>query len=218
MTRARGIAVAGAFAVAVTGAHALYRSWPVTQGTEICVPAALFRQPVEVGVVMVRLPIARIELDVPHTTPAVTETFEPARRLGEWWITGGDRSANGRARRGRPLYLQLESGEPAMPGGPAVMRPSTISDTVVTGAVNLEGIVTRVREDGYVWLDFPVGWIGVPPAIESSARPLFVPGQQRNADTGPPPPAADPDVYAVLRVLPSGRAALTGVIVKGVRY
>lgn len=217
MSGARGIAAAGLIAVAVTSTHALYRSWPVTHGTEICVPAALYRQPVEVGVVMVRLPIARIELDVPHATPIVTETFEPARRAGDWWITGGDKSANMRARRGRPLYLQLEPGEPPVPDGPAVMRPSTVSDTVVSGAVNVEGIVTRVREDGYIWLDFPVGWFGVPREIEAAARPLFVQGPRGN-DTEPPKPAADPGIYAVLRVLPSGRASLVGVIVNGTRY
>ena len=217
MTGARGIAVAGVFAVVVTGAHALYRSWPVTHGAEICVPAALHRQPVEVGVVMVRLSIARIELDVPHVPPAVAEVFEPAQRRGGWWITGDDTSANMRARRGRPLYLQLEAGEPASPGGPAVMRPSTVNDTAVGGAVNLQGMVTRVREDGYIWLDFPVGWIGVPREIELGARPLVVPGP-RVTETGPPKPAADPGVCAVLRVLPSGRAALVGVIVSGKRY
>jgi hypothetical protein len=139
------------------------------------------------------------------------------RRAGDWWIAGGDRSANVRARRGRPLYLQLDAGEPVLPGGPGLMRPSTVSDTLVGGAVNLEGVVTRVREDGYVWLDFPVGWIGVPHDVEIGARPLNPPGPPRNAEAGLAP-AADPGVYAVLRVLPSGRAALVGVIVSGARY
>jgi hypothetical protein len=58
----------------------------------------------------------------------------------------------------------------------------------------------------------------VPREVEANARPLFVPGPPRDAEAAPPPPAADPGVFAVLKVLPSGRAALTGVIVKGARY
>jgi hypothetical protein len=217
MTGARGIIVAGVFAVVVAGTHALYRSWPVTHGTEICVPAALYRQPVEVGLVLVQVPFARIALDTSHTTPVVTETYEPVRRIGGWWITGGDKSANMRARRGRPLYLQFTPGQPVLPGGPPVMRPITVSDTAIDGTVNLVGIVVQVREDGYIRLDFPFGWIGVPRDVETHARPLDAPGPRGN-NTGPIPPAVDPGVFAILRALPSGRAALVGVIVNGQRY
>ncbi len=103
------------------------------------------------------------------------------------------------------------------------MRPVTVSDVAVDGAINLAGTVTRVREDGYLWLDFSIGWIGVPSEIESNARPLDAPaprnaGAGAGAEVGAIPPGADPGVFAVLRVLPSGRAALTGVIVRGTRY
>jgi hypothetical protein len=217
MTGARGVVIASLVAVAVTSTHAVYRLWPATHGMEICVPAALYRQPVQVGVVQVGLPMSRIELDVPHTAPAVTEPFESVRAIGGWWVIGGDARANSRALRGRPLYLQLTAGEPVMPGGPAVMRLVTVSDAAVSGATNVAGAVLRVREDGYIWLDYPVGWISVPRDVESKARPLDAPGPRGNI-TGPIPPAADPGVYAVLRVLPSGRSALVGVIVSGKRY
>ena len=197
MTGARGIAIAGLVALTVTSAHAIYRSWPATHGVEIAVPAALVRQPGGLEMVSVQLPLARIALDVPHTGPAVTETFESVRRLGDWWVTGGDALVNMRRLRGRPLYLQLTAGQPAWPGGPAEMRPSTVSVSAVAGATNLAGVVSRVREDGYVWLDFSFGWISVP---------------------GPLPPSTDPGVFAVVRVLPSGRATLTGVIVNGTRH
>ena len=218
MSGARGILAAGLVAVAVTGAHGLYRSWPVTHGTEICVPAALFRQPVQVGVVQVRLPLARIALDVPHTAPAVTEAFESVRHIGGWWIAGGDAHANARALRGRELYLQLTAGQPVFAGGPVGMRPVTVSDAAVEGAVNLAGTVSGVREDGYLWLDFSIGWIAVPREIESSARPVNAPVPRTGEAGGVAAPAADPGVYAVMRVLPSGRAALVGVIVRGTRY
>jgi hypothetical protein len=139
VTSARGIIAAGIIAVVVTATHAAYRVWPVAYGVEACVPAALYRQPAQIGVVLVRLSVERIELDVPHVPPAVTESFEPVQRFGDWWITGGDRTANRRARQGRSLYLQLTSGEPAFPGGPAQVSARTVSDGMVPGAVNLAG-------------------------------------------------------------------------------
>jgi hypothetical protein len=217
MSGARGIAAAGVIAIVVTSAHAAYRFWPVTHGTEICVPAALLGQPADVAMVAIQLPIARIELDLPHAEPAVTETFERVRRIGGWWITGGAALANAQKLRGRPLYLQLTPGQPLWAGGPVEMRPSTVSDSAIVGATNLAGTVRRVREDGYIWLDFPFGWIGVPRDVAARARPPLAPGRRAN-DPGPIPPAADPGVFAVLRVLPSGRAALVGVIVDGTRY
>lgn len=217
MSGARGIIVAGLVAIGVTGSHALYRVWPATAGTEICVPAALVNQPTDLGLVAVQLPFARIELDVPHTAPAAGDTFERVPRIGEWWTVGGDVTANARRFRGRSLYLQLTAGQPIWPGGPVEMRPSTVSDSAVAGATNLAGIVANLREDGYVWLDFSFGWIAVPKDVAAKARP-FAPPRPRNDVTAPAPPATDPGVFAVLRVLPSGRAALVGVIVNGARY
>jgi hypothetical protein len=215
VTRVRGVVVAGTFAIAVTGAHALYRSWPAAHGTEILVRAALVRQPSLAGVVRVAVPFDRIALDVPHTSPAVTESFEPVRPIGAWWIRDGDPRANARARRGRLLYLQLTAGQPVSPGGPAVMRPVTVSDVVVPGAINVAGTVTQVREDGYVWLEYPFGWVPVPSTVEARARPER--GRDHH-DGEVTPPATDSGVFAVLRVLPSGRAALVGVVVDGTRY
>ena len=195
MTGARGIVAAGVIAIAVTGAHAAYRSWPMTHGTEIVVPAALVRLPFDPRLAGVQLPFARVALDVPHPATVPGGPFEPVPRLGDWWIAGGDTRANARRLRGRPLYLQLAQGPPLWTGGPVEMRPATISDALVEGAVNLAGIVTSVREDGYVWLDFSLG-------------PIAVPG-----DAG-----KDARASAVLRVLPSGRATLVGIIVNGTRY
>jgi hypothetical protein len=75
------------------------------------------------------------------------------------------------------------------------MRASTVSNALVPGAINLAGIATSVNDDGYITLDFALG----PVAVPSHA-------------------AADAGVVAILRVLPSGRATLAGVIVNGTRY
>ena len=216
MTDARGIAAAGAIALVVTGAHAAYRAWPVRNGTELCVRAAMVRLP-DTTLVAVQVPLARIAIDVPHTTPAPSDTFEPVRVIGTWWVTGESAVATARRLRGRPLYLQLRPGPPLWTGGPVDMRLSTVSDSIVSGAINLAGRVTSVREDGYIWLDFAVGPSAAPPDVAARARPA-APAGPRGSRTGPIPPASDPDVAAVLRVLPSGRAALVGVIVNGSRY
>ena len=97
------------------------------------------------------------------------------------------------------------------------MKVATVSDAVVSGAINLASTVRRVREDGYLWLDFPFGLIGVPRDVAARARSPVTPGP-RASTPEPMPPAADPGVFAVLRVLPSGRAALAGLIVNGTRY
>lgn len=216
MTDTRGILIAGALALIVTASHATYRTWPARHGTEIIVPAAIHAQAAGLAMVSIELPLSRIELDVPHRTPAVTETFARVGLVGTWWTADGDDKANRRRLTGRPLYLQLTPAGPTRPGGPVAVQPSTASDQPVAGAVNLATTVMRVREDGYLWLGFPFGPIGVPHEVAMHARPP-TPPRPRLADATPLP-AADPGVYAVLRVLPSGRAALVGVIVNGARY
>jgi hypothetical protein len=216
MTGARGILAAGALAVVVTTTHAAYRSWPVSHGIEVIVPAAIYAQPADVAMVAVQLPLERIELDVPHTAPVETEAFERVGQVGAWWTKDSDDTANRRRLIRRRLYLQLTPTQPPWPGGPAAMQPSTASDALVPGAINLAATVGRVREDGYIWLWFPFAPIGVPRDVAAHARPL-VPPAPRAANATPLPPS-DPGVYAVLRVLPSGRAALVGVIVNGTRY
>lgn len=214
----RGILVAGAIAIAATGAHAAYRAWPAAYGTEVHVPAALVRLPGDLGLVSVQLPLTRLALDVPHKQPPSGESFEAVRRIGRWWIDDAPAGVNARRLRGHTVYLQLLPGSPLWPGGPVQMRGSTISNAPAEGAINLAGIVTGVNDDGYVWVDFSFGPIAVPSAVAAAARPVTPGGGPRHA-TGPPTqPATDAGVAALLRVLPSGRAALTGVIVNGTRH
>ena len=216
MTGARGILAAGLVAVAATSAHAVYRSWPAAYGVEICVTAALYRQPADVPIVGVGLPLERLELDVVHVPPAVAEPFERVRAVGDWWKAGTRKDVNA-SLRGRRVYIQLTAGQPLWPGGPVQMRPDTVSDTVVAGAVNLEATVARARDDGYLWLLFPFGVIPGPGDVAAHARPPAG-AQPRSSQTGVDMPASDPGVFAVLRVLPSGRSALVAVIVNGQRY
>lgn len=216
MSRARSLLMAGAFAAIVTASHAAYRWWPASRGTEIVVPAAMYSQDDDVPMIRVELPLSHIELDVRHTMPVVTEPFERVRHTGTWWATGQSGPVNARALRGRAVYLQLAAGPLLWPGGPPAMYPASVSDRPVAGAVNLAATVERVREDGYLWLRFPFGLIPVPRDIAAHARSRKEPFP-RPTDAAPPPPF-DPGVYAVLRVLPSGRATLTGLIVNGTRY
>lgn len=200
MTDPRGIAAAGLFALAVTGAQGLYLSWPATHGTEIYMTATLVRQPARDEWVRVRLPIERIVTDRTESAAADradrTERYEHVPRAGGW-IAGGDVRADALTLRGRPLYVQLTPGEPLWPGGPPAHRAVSVSNAPVSGATNIAGTVTSVREGGRLWLDFAIAPIAVPQEVAA---------------------APEPRAFAVLRVLPSGRAALHGVIVNGERY
>lgn len=218
MTGPRGILVAGAIAIAVTGAHGTYRAWPAAYGTEIHIPAALMRLPGDLGLVSVQLPLTRLALDVPREQPPSGESFEAVRRIGHWWTDNAPAGANRRRLRGHPLYVQLLPGSPLWPGGPVQMRGSTVSDGPVEGSINLAGIVTGVSDDGSVWVDFSFGPIAVPNEVAAAARSLTRDDERRPATGLSTQPATDPGIAAVLRVLPSGRAALTGVIVNGKRY
>lgn len=217
---ARGIIVALCLAILVTGSHAAYRWWPALRGTEILMPAALFKQPSGFNLVLVQLPIARVELDVAHGGPSLNEAFVSVRRAGDWWIETDGPRKNSRVLRGQQLYLQLVPGGAALMGGASEMRADSVSDAPVAGAMNLAGRVRRVRDDGYLWLDYSVGWIAVSADVAAHARPLDMTDAEppRRPGLRPVPPATDPGVYAILRVLPSGRAALTGLIVNSTRY
>jgi hypothetical protein len=194
VTSARDIAIAAAVALAVTGGHAAYQIWPLARGTEITAPASLIRGGTPAGYAAVRLTFARIALDVPHAPPAPKEPFQALPRAGNWWTSGGVARVNAIALRGRPLYVQLTPTQPQTPDRPVDTQPSTVSDRPAAGAINVAGTVTTVRDDGYVELDFGFAPLPVPVSV-------------------PAGPAA-----AILRVLPSGRAVLVGVVVNGTRY
>ena len=192
VTAARDIAIAGAVALAVAGGHAAYRARPLVRGIEIRVPASLVRA--APGYAAVRLTFDRVALDVPHVSPAPKEPFEPLPRIGDWWLVGAAPRVNAVRLRGRPLFVQLMPGPSQVSAAAAEMRPSGVSDAFVTGTINVAGTARTVRDDGYVWLDFAFAPLAVPESV------------------------ADGPALAVLRVLPSGRAGLAGVIVNGTRY
>lgn len=64
--------------------------------------------------------------------------------------------------------------------------------------LSIAGSAISTREEGYVRLDFGFAPVALPAGVV--------------------PPPADTSANAVLLVLPSGRAVLTGVIVNGTRY
>lgn len=197
MNDPRGIALAGAIALAVTAGHGAYRAWPSMHGVEMFLAGDISRPPINTGLVSVRLRVEQIALDTPHPTQADMRRYELVRRTGDWWLANGERGANARRLRGRPLYIQLAPGPALWPGGPAEMRASTVSNALVPGAINLAGIATSVNDDGYITLDFALGPVAVPSHAAADAAAVAV---------------------AILRVLPSGRATLAGVIVNGTRY
>jgi hypothetical protein len=91
-----------------------------------------------------------------------------------------------------------------------------VSDTRIAGATNLAGHVMRVDERGRLWLTFGSHQMMVPSEVAARAKPFDVVRAPNR------PPAAtgrssDPGTFAIVRVLPSGRAVLAGLIVDGKR-
>jgi hypothetical protein len=192
----------------------------VWRGVEIYLPTAMFPpDPGMRGVVRIDLPAERIVLDVPH--PANEQIFEPFEpvTLGGDVRAADDGAAIARRLRGHLLFVQLQPDRPMWSDGPPSMRPSTVSDVVVPGVTNLAAVLTRIDEDGHLWLDAGSHVFPVPADVAQRARPRLdgVP-VDRNGRPMAMRRGLDPGVFAVLKVLPSGRSALVALIVDGKRY
>lgn len=198
------ITLAGLSALVLIASHAVYRAWPRWYGTELYLPAAVYPvDPTSLGYVRVDVAAERLRLGVPGGLgEQQTKLFQSVRGIGG--VSRGN------------VFVQLEPDQSLWPHGPVAMRPVSVSETRVAGATNLAGHVTRVDEAGRVWLTFGSHQLPVPPDVVTRAKPLEVirePNRSPAAKSRPP----DPGTFAIFRVLPSGRAAIAGLIVAGRR-
>jgi hypothetical protein len=215
------ITLAGLTALSLTGAHAVYRGWPARLGVEIYVPVSMY--PAGEGdsgaarSIGIDIPAERLRFDVPRAdNEPQAELFQSVRLAGALPVSGGEGEGRVPRLRGRDLFVQVEPNEPLWPDGPMSVRPVSVSDARIAGATNLAGHVTRQDERGRIWLTFGSHELTVPAAIAARAKPLDV----RRAPNRPPAAMGrepDPGTFAIFRVLPSGRAALTGLVVDGKR-
>lgn len=221
------IMLGGLAALGLIVAHAAYRVWPNRHGVEIYLPASLYpAEPAGLGYVLLDLPAERLRLEVPDGPLAVplqnaatepkAELFQPVRRAGAERESVGQRQASVSGLRGRDLFVQLEPDRPVWPDGPASLRPVSVSDVRITGATNLAGHVIRVDEGGRLRLTFGSHQMPVPPDVGARAKALDIVREPNRPPTARGR-AADPGTFAIFRVLPSGRAALAGLLVDGKR-
>ena len=220
------IMLAGLVALVTIVSHAAYRAWPGWRGVEIYLPASMYpAEPAGIGYVQLDLPAERLRLEVlrlrvvPLQSAAnelQAELFQPVRGIGAPWASGGESAATVQRPRGRDLFVQFGPGLPLWPGGPAAMRPVSVSDTRITGVMNLAGHVTRVDERGRLRLTFGSHQVPVPPEVAARAKALDVVREPNRPPTARGR-AADPGTFAIFRVLPSGRAVLAGLLLDGKR-
>lgn len=213
MSAAMRSLLAGLVALALVVSHLAYRAWPGWFGTEIYLPVSMHPvNPPSFGNVGIDFPAERLRLDVPRgASEAPAELFQLVHGAGF-----GIEAAAVRRMRGHDLFVQLEPDQPLSPAGPVSMRPVGLSHTPIAGVTNVAGRVTRVETDGRLWLNFGSHQLPVPPDIAGRARPLEIirePYRLPEVKSR----AADPGTFAILRVLPSGRAVLAGLIVDGRR-
>lgn len=215
-TPARVVA-AGLASLALVLSHAVYRQWPAWRGVEVYLPAALVpAQPARARYVRVDLPAERLVIEPARPDPDRRDTFEPVRRVGAWWGPAGDEAASAWRVRGRRVFVQLEEAEPMWPGGPAWMRPVAVADAPIDTARNIAATVGSAERSGRLQVSFGSHELLVPREVAARARP------RATGRVAPGSPVTygrdrDPGVFAVFRVLPSGRAGLVGLIVDGRR-
>jgi hypothetical protein len=186
---------AGLLALATIGGYWCYAAWPAWRGTEIYLP--VLTTPLDTGVVSLELPDERLAPDFPGVTRAPVEAvFVPVRAIGGLWDAKADEAANRLALRGRPLYVQFQPEGSAITGGWVAWRPVSISTGVIEGAVNLQARVLTVDAGGRLQVRYAARMAHLPPEL-----------------AGAPITAA----YVILKVLPSGRHAVTGLIIDGRR-
>ena len=193
--RARIIGAGGVVLAAATGVW-LFLQWPRWYGTEVLLPIDVIAQPGVSASAMASYPDSHLQLDVAHTLaaagPADVARVD-VRSIGVVWDSRREPRDEAARIRNRTVYLQLKpSGTVASTGEP-LWHPASISTTRVADAINL-----RVRVIGAN----PAGQLDVD--IAGGRLPLAA-GQSRQR------------AAAILKVLPSGRHALVGIITNGGR-
>jgi hypothetical protein len=136
-------------------------------------------------------PSGRVLLAIPNAE--ADDSPIPAhevREIGPVWPATTNPVRGARLMHGRTLYLQVERRATAE-GGSALAEPVSISTTPVAGATNLRVRVTKATPSGRLYLAIGPGVYPAPSTL-----------------------APDALTAAVLRVLPSGRFAMVGLVAR----
>jgi hypothetical protein len=197
MTLRARIIAAGLIVLAIVGGLKVYLLWPRWYGTEVLLRITLGARGGSEGVVAY-FPDSRLRLDATNTQAAngkVEGALVEVRSLGVVWDSHHAPAEEAGRIRNRSVYLQLKFADTRAATGEALSRPVTISTTLVPGVLNLRVEVTSANTAA----EINVGITGAG---------AFLPLK---------PGTAIDHASAILRVLPSGRHALVGVIAGGAR-
>ena len=174
----------------------LYLQWPRWYGTEVLLPVELKTEGAAPGAVVASYPDARLQLDASNTLEATGKTQMPritVRSVGVVWDSRHDPTAEAASLRSRTVYVQVKTIDKTTTMGEALSHVVSISTTLVPEAINLRVQVTATNPSAQINL-----------GIAGGRLPLA-------ADT------ALAQAAAILKVLPSGRHAIVGVIAGGKR-
>lgn len=188
--RARIGAAAVAIFLIASGAW-LYQLWPRWYGAEVLLPVTL-GTPRSGADVIATFPDSHLRLDA--ETLEVSDTVRvDVRSIGVVWDSRNDPTAEASRIRNRTVYLQMTTTDKKSGTGEALWHPVSISTTLVPDVVNLRVEVRESNRAGFIDVDIAGGRVPLQKSLVAS-------------------PAA-----AILKVLPSGRHAIVGVIVNNTR-
>jgi len=168
-----------------------YEAWPSWFGQEVVLEANLGLKDARSGRAGIEFPAAHLRLDVPGAqADDLPVPFHHVRAIGPVWPGGSDPVQSARLFHGRVVYVQVEARGPAEAAAPYENRvPVSVSTTPVIGATNLRTRVTRVEPSGRFQITLAPPLLAVPPELPDAAS-----------------------VWAVFKVLPSGRHAIVRLV------
>jgi len=198
MTLRARIIGAALIVLTLAGSLELYLLWPRWHGTEVLLPITLGSRGGGGSMVTAFYPDSRLRLDATNTQ-AVNNKIENAlvdvRSIGVVWDSRRPPQDEAGRIRSRTVYLQLKTIDSKATTGEALSHPATISTTLVPGVINLRVRVTSANEAAQINVGISGGGTILP----------MTPGMKLD------------HAAAILKVLPSGRHAMVGVVAGGVR-
>jgi hypothetical protein len=187
----RRILLTAVLTLGIGAGYWMYIAWPEWFGAEIRVDAILGLPDRHTSRTALDWPSGRVLLTIPHAEADDSPMpFHEVRQIGPVWPATSDPLRGARLMHGRTLYLQVERRASAE-GGSALAEPVSISTTPIAGATNLRVHVTRATPSGRMYL-----------VLGPSVYPA------------PSTLAPDALTAAVLRVLPSGRFTMVGLVAR----
>lgn len=194
MPRTR-IATAAVLVMAIASGVWLYLLWPRWYGTEVLLPVTLGVRNGG-GDVIASYPDSRLRLDATNTQAVDSKTENAqvdVRSVGVVWDSHNNPVEETSRLRNRIVYLQLKPTDKKSTSGEPLWRAVTISTTLVPDALNLRVEVSDTNPSARIMVNIAGGRLPITKEMAVS-------------------PAA-----AILKVLPSGRHAIVGVITGGQR-